>query len=435
MNSRHFELIKILILLFLIAGLLDARAISLPDGPEVGQPAPILKLSTWLQSPSEAAEGWPTGKVVVLEFWSTGCGPCVAYIPELNALAEKFKGKPVQFIAVTDDSETVVERFLKKTPINAWLGLGVEAGFGEGNPYKVAAIPHTVIIDARGRIAAIIDPFVLTSEMIQSCLDGTLGMPAGEQSVATNLVITREGRWTSDGNQMPGIIPGQYKMGIKPLFQIMILPVPTNSTNSSSEKIYQRPIEIWSLGRALTLQNDTLNRAIEVVFNVKPTLIVANAPLPKDKYNFFITLPTPNRHPQIPIFESLFSQAVEATFGLTVKREMKDIDVLIIKTNSTSLDTLSKSINSEGKYSAFADEAAATNQPLSMLAQELEISSAMPVLDESGLTNLYDFDIKWQQTDYAHPNVSSMIEAVQKLGLNLVPVKKSTEVVVVSKMP
>jgi uncharacterized protein (TIGR03435 family) len=157
--------------------------------------------------------------------------------------------------------------------------------------------------------------------------------------------------------------------------------------------------------------------------------------LPKDKYNFFITLPTPNRHPQIPIFESLFSQAVEATFGLTVKREMKDIDVLIIKTNSTSLDTLSKSINSEGKYSAFADEAAATNQPLSMLAQELEISSAMPVLDESGLTNLYDFDIKWQQTDYAHPNVSSMIEAVQKLGLNLVPVKKSTEVVVVSKMP
>jgi thiol-disulfide isomerase/thioredoxin len=150
--------------------------------------APALNLSTWLQAPPEAALGWPTNKVVVLEFWSTGCGPCVAYIPHLNELADKFKDKPVQFIAVTDDEESVIKRFLKKTTINAWIGLGPDAGFGENTAYRVFAIPHTVIIDAHGRIAAITDPVMLSAAMIQCCLNGLLGTPAGDQWLATNKV-------------------------------------------------------------------------------------------------------------------------------------------------------------------------------------------------------------------------------------------------------
>ena len=148
-----------------------------PMVPEVGQIAPPLELSTWLQAPPEAALGWPIGKVVVLEYWAISCGPCVAYIPHLNKLADEFKGKPVQFIAVTDDKESVIKNFLKKTPINAWIGLGANAGLGEKTPYRVWSLPHTVIIDAQGRVAAITNPFTLTSAMIQSCLDGSLGMP------------------------------------------------------------------------------------------------------------------------------------------------------------------------------------------------------------------------------------------------------------------
>ena len=41
------------------------------------------------------------GKVVVLEFWTTWCGPCVAAIPHLNELSEKYADKPVQFIAIS----------------------------------------------------------------------------------------------------------------------------------------------------------------------------------------------------------------------------------------------------------------------------------------------------------------------------------------------
>ena len=129
----------------------------------------------------------------------------------------------------------------------------------------------------------------------------------------------------------------------------------------------------------------------------------------------------------------MFAKAVEATFGLTVKRETRDIDVLVLKTNPTSLEALAKSTNPDGKYLAGWNEAAATNQPLSRLREELEIASAMPVFDETRLSKYYDFDIKWNQKDYAHPNVPGMTDAVKKLGLDLVPMKKSMEVIVVRK--
>jgi uncharacterized protein (TIGR03435 family) len=435
---------RILIILLLAALLPNAKATSLPDGPKVGQAAPVLKLPVWLQAPPEAAQGWPTGKVVVLEFWATTCGPCVADIPDLNALADQFKDKPVQFIAVTDDQESAIKRFLKRKPIHAWIGLGPDAGFGERNPYRVASIPHTVIIDAHGRIAAITDPFLLNSSMIQSCLDGLPGRLAGEKMSGTNKVVTVEEHWESSGGQLPGLVPGQYEMGIKPSFQVMIRPTPTNlmsspppgKNNSTAtwNLTHSRPVETWINGRALTAQNDSLKRAIEIAFNVKPLRIVAETKLPEGKYDFYITLPVINKHyKNQAAFETVFAQGVAATFGLTVKRETRDVDVLVLKTNATSLEALSRSVNPGGKYSAYCNEAAATNQPLSSLAEELEISSKRLVFDETGLTNDYDFDIKWKQKDYAHPNIAGMTGAVRTLGLNLVPEKKSLEVVVVSQ--
>ncbi|HEX4349208.1 MAG TPA: TIGR03435 family protein [Verrucomicrobiae bacterium] len=428
---------KTLILLFIAAGLLNARATSFPGGPEVGDVAPTLKLSTWLQAPPEAALGWPTGKVVVLEFWSTSCGPCVAYIPHLNELADEFKDKPVQFIAVTDDPESVVKRFLKKTSYNSWIGVGPDAGQGDNTPYRVWSLPHTVVIDAHGRVAAVTNPFMLSAPVIQSCLDGLLGTPALAQRWDTNRVRVWEGNLTADGGQFPGDIPDQYKLGIRPSFQVMIQP--TNSTAVQRKRTrnplgFDNPVEYLLPGQALTLEGVPLNRAIEVVFGVQPSHIVAETKLPKGKYDFYITLPPINGQPRTQAaLEDVFAGAVAATFGVTVKRETRDVDVLVLKTNAMSGDALSRSINHDGKNGACWNEAAAIHQPLSMLAQELEISSAMRVFDETGLTKPCDFDIKWEQKDYAHPNIAGMIAAAKQLGLDLVPAKKSLEVILVSR--
>ena len=112
-----------------------------------GSKAPPIDVETLLQAPEGASLGWEQlhGKVVVLEFWATWCGPCVAAIPHINELADQFKGEPVQFVALTQEREKTVAAFLAKNPIHAWVALARRSTF-EG--YHVKGIPMTVLVRA-----------------------------------------------------------------------------------------------------------------------------------------------------------------------------------------------------------------------------------------------------------------------------------------------
>ena len=397
---------KIAIALLLMTGCIAVNAESYPDGPEVGQVAPELKITRWLPGAPEAVTGWPTGKVVVLEFWATWCGPCVASIPHLNELAERFRNKPVQFIAVTDDEENAVRRFLAQTPVKAWIGLGADAGFGEDKPYRVYSIPHTVIIDARGLIAAVMDPRELTADQIELCLAGKPLPQANEPG----------------GGIVPGVVPGQYRIGRKPLFQVLIRP--PSRTNQ---------VETWSAS-GLTFQPATLKTAITHVFDIAGPWIVSETELPHDWYDFYITLPWTNGSPQgREMEEAVFAQAVRATFGLTVKRERRDVDLLVLRTNAAGGLKLNVSTERDGRSFFGWGEVSATNATMTTLAAGLEHAAAKPVRDETGLTNRYNFILKWDQKDRDHPNPEGMTAAVRELGLDLAPDRKSLEVVVVRK--
>lgn len=64
-----------------------------------GKPAPELKLKGWLNSkPLNLPD--LKGKIVVLDFWATWCGPCLASIPHNNELAKKYAAKGVVLIGV-----------------------------------------------------------------------------------------------------------------------------------------------------------------------------------------------------------------------------------------------------------------------------------------------------------------------------------------------
>jgi len=64
------------------------------------------------------------GKVVVLDFWSTGCPPCVAELPKLNTLVDEFAGKDVVFIAPTWDDEATIKSFLTDQPFKYHIVAG-----------------------------------------------------------------------------------------------------------------------------------------------------------------------------------------------------------------------------------------------------------------------------------------------------------------------
>ena len=163
--------------------------------PKVGDRSPLLKATTLLQAPAGASLDAETlkGKVVVLEFWATWCGPCVLAIPHLNELAEKFKDKPVQFIAITSEDEATVKTFLANKPINAWVALDADKAMNAA--FAVSAIPHTVVLGKDGLIAAVTYPTTVTEQFIEDLLadkkpaiNKSLGGPApaagGKQEAA-----------------------------------------------------------------------------------------------------------------------------------------------------------------------------------------------------------------------------------------------------------
>ena len=89
------------------------------------------------------------GKIIVLNFWFTGCPPCKKEIPQLNKLKEKFKGKDVEFIAIAIDKKYKLDAFLEKTPFTYDL---IEDGRWIAEKFDIKLYPTNIIIDQEGKI-------------------------------------------------------------------------------------------------------------------------------------------------------------------------------------------------------------------------------------------------------------------------------------------
>ena len=95
------------------------------------------------------------GKVILLDFWATWCGPCKSSIPWFNELYNKYgpEGLVVLGISMDEDGWTAVKPFMKKLPITYPVLLGnkrVAYLYGE-----VDSLPLAFFVDRNQRVAAI----------------------------------------------------------------------------------------------------------------------------------------------------------------------------------------------------------------------------------------------------------------------------------------
>ncbi len=92
------------------------------------------------------------GKVVLVDFWGTWCGPCVASLPELSGLYEKYKARGFEILGVAADDADALRAFLGKKPLD-WLHL-VDAETEIAAKYEIDAFPTTLLIDKQGKHVA-----------------------------------------------------------------------------------------------------------------------------------------------------------------------------------------------------------------------------------------------------------------------------------------
>lgn len=92
------------------------------------------------------------GKVVVLDFWATWCGPCRAMIPHTRDLVKRNEKKPFVFVSVSCDAKRqTLEDFTSKTEMpwaHWWDGQGGKVA----RTYGVSAFPTIYVIDHKGVI-------------------------------------------------------------------------------------------------------------------------------------------------------------------------------------------------------------------------------------------------------------------------------------------
>lgn len=89
------------------------------------------------------------GKVIVLNFWSITCGPCIKEMPELNKLVRKYQGKDVEFIAISYDTKDQLKEFFKT---HQFTYKQIADAQNIVDLYKATAYPMNLILDKNGKI-------------------------------------------------------------------------------------------------------------------------------------------------------------------------------------------------------------------------------------------------------------------------------------------
>ena len=96
------------------------------------------------------------GKLVVVNFWATWCGPCREEIPLFVRLQSDYASRGLQFIGIAIDQPDKVKPFAREFKMNFPILIGgydvIELGRRIGN--KAGVLPFTVILGRDGRIVA-----------------------------------------------------------------------------------------------------------------------------------------------------------------------------------------------------------------------------------------------------------------------------------------
>jgi thiol-disulfide isomerase/thioredoxin len=120
------------------------------------------------------------GKVVVLNFWATWCGPCNAEMPMIADLEKRYAGRGAVFIGVSMDDAKTRDRipdFLRQHQIAFPIWYGATAD--DMDELKLGgAVPATAFVDADGRVVARIQGQARPEE-VEERLDWMLGNRSG----------------------------------------------------------------------------------------------------------------------------------------------------------------------------------------------------------------------------------------------------------------
>jgi uncharacterized protein (TIGR03435 family) len=352
-----------------------------------GSRAPEITLETLLQAPQARLERLSElkGKVVVLEFWATWCDPCVEELPHMNGLEDALAGKPVVFISISDEPKEKIESFLKNHAIKGWIAADAKAAF---EAFGVRGRPATFVIDAKGNLAGRTYPAFLRAEDILSVLAGKpLERISGEEAVPAALGAPQQGGALLEAR----ISPAAGK---------------AMSFSAGEESFKGRGLEAGTL--------------LAQAFGVNESRIILEPPATG---RFDADVSVPEGQTLAPVFQAAASAALKRT--LLKEKRVVPAAVLSKSAGGAKLKVAARKNGKHG-FSTGPGRITGSGMGLAELCDALDQWQGVPVVDETGLKDRYDFELTW---DYHKPGTLETALAGQ-LGLTLKKERRPVEMLV-----
>jgi peroxiredoxin len=154
-----------------------------------GQPAPAFSLKDENGQVVRPADY--KGKVVLLDFWATWCGPCKIEIPWFIDFERQFKdqGFAVLGVSMDEDGWRVIKPYVQNMKMNYRVLLGddaVSTAYG-----GLDALPTTLLIDRQGKIASVYQGVSKGKEELQHEIVQLLNAPGRRASVVSGGVLAQ----------------------------------------------------------------------------------------------------------------------------------------------------------------------------------------------------------------------------------------------------
>jgi thiol-disulfide isomerase/thioredoxin len=122
-----------------------------PPKGQVGGQAPEFAVTPVGKSGTSVTGSSLAGKVVLLDFWATWCGPCKMSMPELQSIYDTYKGRGVEVMGISNEEASAITRFQIDNPKFTYP-MFLDAANSANLSFQVDSYPTTVVLGKNGKV-------------------------------------------------------------------------------------------------------------------------------------------------------------------------------------------------------------------------------------------------------------------------------------------